>query len=288
MRSARRFLFPVLLAFLSGVYFSSCNKPDGPVLPGKPGEGQVPSAPLPSGDGPHLPSVPYDYVQTVQQMPAYLSAYLAHTPGVDNTPVDNPITNTGATLGRVLFYDKHLSVNDRISCGSCHHADKAFTDGMKFSTGFDGRSTRRNAMSTVNLRFFMEKAMFWDMRAGHLEVQTLMPVVDPVEMGMSGLRALEVKLGQLSYYPPLFQAAFGSPEVTEERMRRALSQFLRSIVSFRSKYDEGLENGFVDFNAAELRGKRIVGGMHCGECHSDLWYVGNRKEAPFLPAQIRG
>ncbi|MEM7679014.1 MAG: cytochrome c peroxidase, partial [Myxococcota bacterium] len=101
------------------------------------------------------------------------------TDGFDNTPDDNPITNPGATLGRVLFYDRLLSLNGRVSCASCHAQDRAFTDPRRFSVGFDGGLTGRNSMPLINLRFYgggqRAGAMFWDHRADSLETQVLMP-----------------------------------------------------------------------------------------------------------------
>ncbi len=181
----------------------------------------------------------------------------------------NPITNDGATLGRVLFYDKHLSANNTISCGSCHHQDKAFTDAMVTSKGFEGKLTRRNSMSTVNLRYFPGGKMFWDLRAKDLEEQSLMPIQDHIEMGMK-LEDLSPKLSELSYYPDLFKKAFGTEEITCDRISMALSQFLRSKVSFHSKYDEGVANGFSNFTPEELRGQQLMRRAFCNECHSDL------------------
>ena len=236
--------------------------------------------------GPHLPSTSFDYLNNT--LPTYIKDFVAAHPDCDNTPGNNVITNDGATLGRVLFYDKSLSINNKISCASCHHQDKAFTDGLTTSVGFQDGHTRRNSMSTVNVRFFREGKMFWDMRAMNLEAQTLMPITDPIEMGMHSLAEVESKLSTISYYPGLFKKAFGSEEINSEGISRALSQFLRSIVSFRSKYDEGLSNNFANFTAQELRGKQLVMQFNCVECHSDLISVGGRKNPTFIILENSG
>ena len=163
-----------------------------------------------NSDVPHLPPVPLDYVNNTDVIPVYLKDFIAANPGCDNTPGYNNITNNGATLGRVLFYDKALSINNKISCATCHHQDKAFTDGLATSVGFGGGHTRRNSMSTVNVRYFGAEKMFWDMRAKNLEAQILMPITDQVEMGMHSLAEVENKLKSLSYYPDLFRKAFGT------------------------------------------------------------------------------
>src|SRR5436305_13822841 len=128
----------------------------------KPADSKIDPPPVINNGDPALPSVPYDY-KTVN-LPSYISDFIKNDPSIDNTPLDNPITNEGATLGRVLFYDKHLSINDKIACASCHKQEMAFTDGNVFSTGFNGGLTTRNAMSVINLRYFKAKKMFLDLR----------------------------------------------------------------------------------------------------------------------------
>lgn len=157
----------------------------------------------------------------------------------DNTPALNPITNMGATLGRVLFYDKNLSANNTLSCASCHDQAAAFSDPNRFSIGLNGAQTRRNSMTLINSRFYENGKFFWDERARSLEEQVLMPIQDHIEMGLT-LSELETKLQQLDYYPVLFRKAFGSEEVTSVRIADALAQFIRSILSFDSKFDRGL------------------------------------------------
>ena len=160
----------------------------------------------------------------------------------DNTPDDNPTTNAGATLGRVLFYDTRLSANASVSCGTCHQQRYGFSDPRRYSIGFAGQTTRRHSMSLTNARYYIRGRFFWDERAETLESQVLAPVQDPVEMGMP-LEGLVSKLEQIDYYPPLFQEAFGSPAVTTDRVARALAQFVRALVSYRSPYDRARAAG---------------------------------------------
>jgi cytochrome c peroxidase len=203
---------------------------------------------------------------------------------MDNTPANNPLTNAGATLGRVLFYDKQLSRNNTIACASCHHQQRAFADPRQFSLGFEGGYTKRNAMSLANLRYSNLRSgrpgFFWDERAATLEAQALMPIQDKVEMGME-LSKLEDKLQGLSYYPPLFESAFGSPEVTSEGISKAIAQFMRAMVSFDSRFDRAARSAdadysqeFDDFTTEENLGKSLfidgVGGVAeigCAHCH---------------------
>jgi len=212
-----------------------------------------------------------------QEAPAYINP--------DNTPMTNRITDIGATLGRVLFYDKRLSKNSTVSCSSCHHQEHAFGDPALASVGVNG-TTGRHSMRLINARFASERRFFWDKRAPTLEAQTTQPIQDHIEMGFSGadgdpdLNALVERVSQLELYGVLFTAVYGSPLVTENRMQRALAQFVRSIQSFDSKYDRGFvaapnpNADFANFTARENQGKRIFqnppgpgGGAGCAACH---------------------
>lgn len=205
----------------------------------------------------------------------------------NNTPVNNPITDKGATLGRVLFYDKKLSVNNTIACGSCHIQQFAFGDTATQSIGFNGGLTGRHSMRLVNSKFGSETKFFWDERATSLENQTTQPIQNHVEMGFSntngdpGLDSLIRKMQTISYYPQLFQFVYGSTEITEDKIQKALAQFIRSIQSYDSKYDIGRAQvnaditDFPNFTAAENEGKRLFltapaavnGGAGCQGCH---------------------
>lgn len=221
----------------------------------------------------NLPESPYNYANV--SLPAHFNA--ANVRNADNTPGGNPITDRGATLGRVLFYDRSMSFNNTISCASCHLQANAFTDPARFSTGFDGGLTGRNSMSLSNAKYYENGHFFWDERANTLEDQTLMPIQDAVEMGMT-LELLEERLQEKEYYKILFNDAFGSEEVTSEKIARALSQFIRSMVSYQSKLDEGLilaqgpggNANLSNFTAEENLGRRIFNGPQggCSGCHT--------------------
>ena len=150
---------------------------------------------------------------------------------VDNTPAHNPVTDHGATLGRVLFYEKGLSKNNTISCASCHKQEKAFSDDAIFSEGWEGHETGRHSMGIINGKYYYSGKFFWDERVASLEQQTLMPIQDSVEMGLT-LNEMEERLKGLPYYKPLFTSAFGNDEITSEKAAMAMTQFIRSIVSY--------------------------------------------------------
>lgn len=191
-------------------------------------------------------------------------SYITH----DNIPASNQITDEGATLGRVLFYDKKLSTSNTISCGSCHQQQFAFSDTAQFSVGVNN-ITHRHSMRLVNIRYGEDSLFRWDRSATTLEEQMTIPIEKLDEMGYSGtggapdFNDLINKLDTVSYYDPLFTAAFGDATITKTRIQKALSQFVRSIQSFDSKYDAGraLVNSdtvdFPNFTTNENLGKRL-------------------------------
>ncbi len=223
----------------------------------------------------NLPINPFNYANPA--MPAYLLS--PPIQGQINTPANNQITDWGATLGRVLFYDKSLSKNRTISCASCHKQESSFSDFEKLSKGFNGGSTGRNSMSLIDAKYYPNGMFFWDQRAATLEQQVLMPIQDLVEMGIT-LDTLVKRVQDQPYYSTLFTKAFGSSTISSDLISKSLSQFVRSIVSYQSKYDQGRQTlpaapapppnaVFSNFTAQENRGKEIflspIGG--CAPCH---------------------
>ena len=218
-----------------------------------------------------------EVVQSVLNLPVIAFSYTSSgipsgLESLDNTPYGNPLTDQGATLGRVLFYDPTLSSNSTISCGSCHIQSKGFADNKRFNQGLNGELLKRNTPSLINLRF--QGSFFWDTRESLLEEQVLMPVLDHVEMGYSDMDEVVAKLKTREYYPLLFKAAFGTEEITAERISKALAQFLRAMNSFESKFDEGLNAAgamfydFPNFTGTENQGKKLFR-SHCASCHRE-------------------
>jgi cytochrome c peroxidase len=204
----------------------------------------------------------------------------------DNTPEDNPITDAGANLGRYLFYDVNLSANNTISCSSCHQAEFGFSDPRVLSLGFEDGETGRHSMGLTNARFYDSGMFFWDQRAETLEDQVLMPFQDEVEMGMT-LGTLVQAVEEQEHYPFMFETVFGDSEVTSERISLVLAQFVRSMVSFGSKYDEGRAQvndswtDFPNFTEEENLGKEIFmqtpntqNGVGCAVCHEGEAMIG--------------
>ena len=206
-----------------------------------------------------LPEVPYNYANIA--IPSHINMQ-------DNTPADNQLTDHGATLGRVLFYEKAMSKNNTIACASCHEQELGFANATAFSTGFEGQVTTRNSMSIANHRF--ENQFFWNSDLRPLEEQVMQPVQNHIEMGMERTSDLVAKIGAIPYYDELFTNAFGTSEVNSDRIGKALAQFLRSMVSTDSKFDRAMtaNNNFADFTELEKAGMEVFedkGG--CADCH---------------------
>jgi cytochrome c peroxidase len=224
-----------------------------------------------------------DYTPT---LPAYYDGAVA---ALDSTPAGTLASNAVASLGRVLFYDKRLSVNNTVACASCHQQALGFSDGKRFSAGFSGTGfTTAHSMRLGNVRYWRPGTMFWDRRAATLEAQATQPIQHPVEMGFDasngGLPALATKMNSLPYYPELFAFAFGDATITEERAQRALAQFERAMVSTSSKWDAGYAQVFnpaapnralnadlPTLTAQENLGRQLfmggLGGLNSAACH---------------------
>jgi len=236
----------------------------------------------------NLPTTAYDYASL--NLPNYFTTNApgplpTSINGIDNTPANNLVTNNGATLGRVLFYDKNLSLNRTISCASCHKQANGFSDNQVLSKGFANGLTRRHSMTLINARFYQRGRFFWDERAATLEEQVLMPIQDQTEMGLTNAQITQHVQEQV-YYPTLFKNAFGDNTINNDRISKALSQFIRSIVSVNSKYDAGRlasaspANNFANFTAEENIGKTLFfvapnnGGAGCFACHTTEAFIG--------------
>jgi cytochrome c peroxidase len=188
-------------------------------------------------------------------------------------PSTNPLTVEGIDLGRFLFWDKQLSADNSISCGSCHLPEFGFSDPAQFSTGVGGLMGTRQSMALVNLGW--ADFFFWDGRASTLERQIFHPVVDPVEMNESWPNVVE-KIKADPLYSSKFEAAFGSSCVDSTRISMAIAQFLRTMVSFDSPFDRAFY-GPENFTEDQWEGVQLfireggdpadgLGGQWGGDC----------------------
>jgi len=188
-------------------------------------------------------------------------------------PRDNPLTVERVNLGRTLFFEKRVSINNAQSCADCHSPDKAFADGRRVARGAEGPLGTRNSMPLFNLAW--KREFFWDGRAKSLRDQVLLPIQNPIEMHQS-LTNLVVKLAHEAPYPALFTAAFGSPKITSEKIALALENYLLTLTSYDAKFDR-VQRGEETFTAEEQRGFELFSteydprrgqyGADCFHCH---------------------
>ena len=206
----------------------------------------------------------------------YQFVYPANFGNRISIPADNPTTKEGVYLGRMLFYEKKLSADNTVSCGSCHQQAKAFTDGKALSEGVNHGLSSRNSMSLTNLLW--ARKFFWDGRATGLEQQAVFPLTDPHEMGQS-LDASVKKLNATANYPALFKVVYGDEKITGYRITKAIAQFERTLISCNSKYDQYLRNAYQP-KAEELKGMELfmtgpnpekgIRGANCVHCHGGV------------------
>jgi cytochrome c peroxidase len=239
-------------------------------------------------------------------LPAKFTPYpfqISSTFPIPDLPQDNPLTVERVALGRALFFDKRLSINNEQSCADCHSPTKAFTDGRKVARGAEGNFGPRNTMPLLNLAW--KNQFFWDGRASSLREQVLAPIQNPIEMHESvtnlllklrssrreealtkksafGIRHSEIEMSLLTSaatngdYPALFTAAFGTPEITAKKISLALENYLLTLTSFNAKFDRVLR-GQEKFTTKEQRGFELFSteydprrgqfGADCFHCH---------------------
>ncbi|HQV50649.1 MAG TPA: cytochrome c peroxidase [Flavobacteriales bacterium] len=234
-----------------GVALLGSCKPEQPLEPDTP-------APQPVGT-PYALAIP----QGFPQMPI---------------PSDNPMTVEGIALGRFLFYEERLSGDNTQSCSTCHSPASAFSDAPnQFSTGIDGLEGDRNSMALMNLGWGTN--FFWDGRSATLEQQILQPVMNPIEMHETWPNAV-AKLQADEAYRQLFESAFGGTDIDSLRAAKAIAQFLRTLISGNSRFDQALRFE-IALTPEEQNGIQLTqleggfppdvpagqGGADCFHCH---------------------
>lgn len=199
---------------------------------------------------PSLPETPYDYTSAADK--------------VNRNQMK--VTDAEATLGRVLFYEKALSVNNLVSCGSCHVQSMGFADGRQFSPGFEFTNTPRNSPAIINPGVMNN--FFWDARVKDLEEMVTMPVQNHLEMGIQNLDYAVEKINSIPYYAELFTKAYGTDKATKESMAKALANFLASMTITESRYDKSMRSNPIALNEIERHGQKVFSSLHCNNCHS--------------------
>lgn len=190
--------------------------------------------------------------------------------GLDRTfaELPDPPTPARVRLGRWLFYDTRLSADGSVSCATCHRPEHAFSEPTPVSTGIGGQKGGRKAPSFVNQAWTLYPHLFWDGRAGSLEEQALGPVANPIEMGNTHDRMIETLRG-VQGYAPYFREAFGTEEITAERVAKAIADYERTRLSGNSPWDRWKRLGDASaVSPAVIQGDQLFfGKAGCNQCH---------------------
>ncbi len=180
-------------------------------------------------------------------------------------PKDNPSTPGKIELGKMLFFDKRLSVDSSISCASCHDPEKGYSNAEQFATGVENQKGGRNSPTVINSAF--QTFQFWDGRAASLEDQALGPIQNPIEMNMKMDLALE-RINGIPEYRRRFEEEFGEP-ASDETLAKALAAFERTLLSGDAPYDRFEAGDKTALSESAQRGKDLFfGKANCTACHS--------------------
>ncbi len=180
------------------------------------------------------------------------------------TPENNPLAEAKIELGKQLYFDPRLSIDNTVSCATCHDPAKGWSNGERFATGVRGQKGGRSAPTIINSAY--QTFQFWDGRALHLEGQALGPIQNPIEMDLK-LDALCEKLNKIPGYKKQFQAVFGS-DANPDAIAKAIASFERTVLSGDAPYDRFKAGDTKALSEVGQRGMKVFFGKgHCSACH---------------------
>lgn len=187
--------------------------------------------------------------------------------GLDPVPVpaDNPQTDAKVELGKQLYFDTRLSIDNTVSCASCHDPEKGWSNSDTFATGIKGQRGGRSSPTVINAAY--HPLQFWDGRAEKLEGQALGPIQNPIEMGHT-LDACVQCLDAIPGYNKQFKEVFGTG-VTADGIAKAIAAFERTVLSGDAPYDHYVAGDKKALSESAERGMNIFFNKgHCSACHS--------------------
>lgn len=195
----------------------------------------------------------------------------AHFP-LPTQPEDNVATAERIALGRRLFFDPLLSVDSSVSCASCHHPSRAFSDTVALSVGVNGGVGKRNAPTLVNVAYAPK--LFMDGGVNTLEHQVISPLENPNEMAFK-LHDAAARLATIESYQRMSEAAYQRP-FSAAVLVRALAAFERSLVGGTSPYDAYLAGDSSALSAKAQKGMALFFSdrLACSSCHSGVLFTG--------------
>lgn len=224
------------------------------------------------------PTVRLEPIDMPENPTPYRFTIPKHVP-IPPLPLDNPLIEERVALGKALFETPLFSIDETFSCASCHMSGYGFAEQRPISPGVQGRGSRRNSMTLVNMAW--KESFFWDGREKTLRDQVLKPIESPVELANT-LPEVVRRLKVSEEFPPLFKKAFGSGKITALNISLALENFLLTKTSFGSKFDRSLK-GEAELSAEEKRGMELFfteseprmgkKGADCFHCHGGVFFT---------------
>jgi cytochrome c peroxidase len=189
--------------------------------------------------------------------------------GSSYIPENNPLTADKIALGKLLYFDARMSNDKSVSCASCHNPFHGFADPGRTSKGVGFKLGARNSPTVINRLF--SKEQFWDGRAADLEAQAHGPLTNPIEMAMPSEEVVVKRIAAIKGYAPLFQKAFGSPQVTMTKIAQAIAAYERTVVAGNSPYDRYQAGDKRALSAAAVHGMELFKGKaNCQVCHASF------------------
>ncbi len=202
---------------------------------------------------------------TREELQTRAKAILAVLPEAAPKP-ENPFTPEKIDLGRMLYYETRMSINNKLSCNSCHDLARYGVDNEPTSPGHEGKRGNRNSPTVYNAALHVSQ--FWDGRAEDVEEQAKGPVLNPVEMGMPDADYVVKVLRGIDGYAPLFEAAFPADDdpIDYDNVARAIGAFERKLMT-PSRFDDFLGGQLDALSDAEVAGLETFLDTGCTSCH---------------------
>lgn len=188
-------------------------------------------------------------------------------------PKENLYTPEKSELGRLLYYDKRLSVDGTVSCATCHAPENAFTDNKPVSSGMQGQKGGRSAPTVFNRAYSL--AQFWDGRAATLEEQAGGPMQNPIEMGNTHEVVVKTLRG-IPGYRARFKQVFGTEDFGIDEVTKAIATYERTVLSGNSPYDRYKAGNKTAMSASQIRGFDVYfNKAKCDQCHEGINLTAN-------------
>ncbi len=188
-------------------------------------------------------------------------------------------------LGQYLFFEKRLSIDNSVSCSTCHNPNEYYTVNTPSGRGINNFPTDRNPPVIFNRPY--KAIQFWDGRAPNLEAQALMPLMNPFEMGSTDLDSLAAKMNKIPFYKNAFQEVYNS-SVTADLIARSIAIFETTLTSYNAPYDQYLKGNKNALNRDQLKGMDLFfNKFKCQSCHDGINFTNDKLTTRCYPVMAK-